>query len=139
MEVFRKTTPKIKEKKRPGRESPFTVEFMSMVARQVLDEGITYREAAKTYQISQGAVASWIKKFKKGDFLTPDRRPIKAVLENKVHLLEDNVKELKREIGELYLENLMLKKALSYSVSSKKENSSVITSENLDQFQKAAK
>jgi hypothetical protein len=44
------------------------------------------------------------------------------------------VKNLKTEIGELYLENLMLKKALEFSRQIKNEDSSVITSENLDQL-----
>jgi len=47
------------------------------------------------------------------------------------------MKDLKREIGELYLENLMLKKALYHSRQIKKENSSIITEENLAQFQQA--
>ncbi len=46
--------------------------------------------------------------------------------------LERYVKTLETEIGELYLENLMLKKALEYSQQLKKEDLSVITFEHLD-------
>lgn len=46
---------------------------------------------------------------------------------------EFQLRELKHEIAELYLENLMLKKALQFSQQVKRENSSVITSENSGQ------
>jgi hypothetical protein len=42
------------------------------------------------------------------------------------------LKDLKLQIAELYLENLMLKKMLEHSLQKRKESSSDITSENLD-------
>ena len=53
--------------------------------------------------------------------------------------MESQMRDLKHEIAELYLENLMLKKMVQHSQRIKKENSSVITSENLDQHRKGAK
>ncbi|MGE3262399.1 MAG: hypothetical protein AB7K68_11520 [Bacteriovoracia bacterium] len=49
------------------------------------------------------------------------------------------MKDLKLEIADLYLENLMLKKALEHSLRKKNEDSSVITSENLARLKEDAK
>jgi len=138
MDIYRKKIQKVKEKKQPGREPTHTVEYMSMVAKKVTEEGMTYREASKTFGISQGAIAQWKKKYLDGVWMNHDRTKHKGASEARVHILSDQVKELKQEIGELYLENLMLKKALYHSQQIKKENSSVITSENLAQFQEGA-
>ena len=59
--------------------------------------------------------------------------------EHKLIRMESQMRDLKHEIAELYLENLMLKKILQHSRQIKKESSSVITPENLDQYRKAAK
>jgi transposase len=109
-----------------------------MVAQKVVEEGMTYRVAAKTFAISTGAVSAWTKKYKKGNLLQSAKDKEQSP-DYKIYQLEDQVKELKTEIGDLYLQNQMLKKALFHSQMKKKENSSVITSENLAQFQKAAK
>ena len=130
MEIYKKSKPT--EKLPAGRPNKFTNEYMMMVARKVVDEGMTYREASKTFDCSQGAIADWIKRYRKGGL--NKKAPVKTK-EYRICMLEDSIKDLKQEIGELYLENLMLKKALSHSRYVKKQHSSVITSENLEQFQ----
>ena len=72
--------------------------------------------------------------------ISPEQKEQKQLCKSlTIEKLEDQVKDLKTEIGELYLETRMLKKILAYSQRKKRENSSIITSENLDQFQKDAK
>ena len=137
MEIYRKVAPK--EKKVPGRSAKFTSEFMIMVAKKVEEEGMTYKVASKTFGISQGAVATWIKKFKAGGHMTVKEQRGGPSDDLKIYRLEDQVEELKKEIGQLYLENQLLKKAIYHSQSKKKDPSSVITSENLDQWRGGAK
>lgn len=137
MEVFRQKRAS-REKLPAGRPPKWTNEFMLMVAKKVVDQGMTYREASKTFEVSSGAVGAWIKNYKKGNLGPIAPAQIRESQELKIYRLEEQLKDLKGEIGELYLENLMLKKALIHSRQVKKENSSVITSENLAQFQKAA-
>ena len=60
-------------------------------------------------------------------------------VENKLLQHETQIRNLKQEIADLYLENKMLKKMFEYSQHLKKEDSSVITSENLDQYREPAK
>ncbi len=136
MEVFRKRAPK--EKQPAGRAPQWTSEYMFMVARKVVDEGMKYREAAKNFNVSTGSVGSWVRKYKRGA-LNATSKGVEQSEELKIFRLEDQVKELKGEIGDLYLQNQLLKKALYHSQQKKKETSSVITSENLAQFQKGAK
>ena len=136
MEVFRKHAPK--EKRPAGKPPQWTSEYMFMVAQKVVEEGMTYREAAKTFNVSTGSVGAFVRKYKKGNLnaYSKGNEPSDKL---KMFRLEEQVKELKGEIGDLYLQNQMLKKALYHSQQKKKDNSSVITSENLAQFQKGAK
>jgi len=136
MEVFEQK--KVREKRPQGRQPKFTLEFMMMVARQVVEKELGYRDAAKLYGVSHGSIGAWVKKFKKKSWGNAAKT---SVISEEVHRyrVESHVKELKHEIAELYLENLMLKKILQHSQQIKKERSSVITSENLDQFKKGVK
>ena len=135
MEVFRKQPPK--EKRPTGRQPKWTSEFMWMVAKKVVEEGMKYREAAKVFGISQGSVTSWVKKYRRGNLEPLSKKELSD--DSKIYRLEEQVKELKTEVGDLYLQNQMLKKILLLSQQKKKDNSSVITSENLAQFQRDAK
>lgn len=136
MEILNKYPPK--EKKKTGRKPKYKLEFMNMVASKVVEDGLTFREAAKTFNVSQGSVSLWVKNFKKG-FVPVKSRDIDREKDMQVYRLEEKVKDLTTEVGSLYLENQLLKKALSHAASKRKDNSSVITSRNLAQFQKDAK
>ncbi|HAR42118.1 MAG TPA: hypothetical protein DCS07_05725 [Bdellovibrionales bacterium] len=136
MEVYR--TKKMKEKKPQGREPTYTQEYMMMVAKSVVEKGMTLREAAQTFGVSHGSVSLWKKMYKQGEVRSSDRLPAEKP-DVKIYRLESHLKELKQEIGELYLENLMLKKTLKFSQQVKRENSSIITSESLDQSEEDAK
>ena len=139
MEIF--NPPPVKEKRPPGRQAKHSVEFMIMVARKVIEGEMSYREAGKTFNISHGTIGSWIQKYKhQGNKQQRNKRKSKYKQEVEQYRHEGQIKELKHEIAELYLENLMLKKALKYSRSllTKKSDSSVITSENLDQLPEVA-
>lgn len=128
MEIFNQT--KVKEPKIIGRKPKYTQEFMMMIGRKVTEGEMTLREAAKTFGVSHGSVSVWKKRFKKNEGWG-NAAKVKLVSERtKDQRYEFQLRELKHEIAELYLENLMLKKALQFSQQVKKENSSVITSEN---------
>lgn len=112
---------------------------MLMVARKCVEEGMTYREAGKTFNVSHGSVYAWILKYKhQGGKQKRNERTSKYKQEVESYRHTAQLKELKHEIAELYLENLMLKKALKHSLQLKKLNSSVVTSENLDQLREHA-
>ena len=125
-----------KEKKQLGRKSPHPVEFQIMVARKVRSGAMTFREASKAFGISGGCVNSWIRKHEKGTMPIP--KPHKESDATVIGRMESHIKELKGEIAELYLQNLMLKKAMKLVLEKKSAGSSVITSENLEAYRGAA-
>jgi len=129
---------KAKVPKKIGRDPKYSLDYCMMMASQVADKGMTYREAAKVYGMSHGSVHHWKKVYVSGKY--PKMKKAQGMSpENKLLQLEGHVRNLKQEIADLYLENLMLKKMAEYTQQSRKQDSSVITSENLDQFQKDAK
>lgn len=138
MDVLNKVLPK--EKNPSGRAPKYSVEYYMMMAKEVVDKGMTYRKAGEIYKVSHGTVSHWAKLYREG--ILPNRlkkeKKDSLAKESDLQRLERYIKNLKTEIGELYLENLMLKKALEYSRQIKREDLSVITSESLDQLRGGA-
>ena len=131
MDILNQVLPK--EKNPSGRAPKYSVEYYMMMAKQVVDKGMSYRQASIIYKCSHGTVSHWVKLYRTGvlpNRLKKEKRDV-AAKEHDFVRLERHIKHLKTEIGELYLENIMLKKALEYSHQLKKEDLSVITSEHL--------
>ncbi len=138
MEIF--NPPQVKEKRPPGRQAKHTPEYRMMVARKCVEEGMTYREAAKTFNLSHGSVYAIIQQYRRqGTKAKRNQQTSKYKKEVEEYRHQSQVKDLKHEIAELYLENLMLKKALEHSLRRKSDDSSVITSENLERLKGAVK
>ncbi len=136
MEIYRKHMPK--EKRPAGRTPKWTTEFMYMVVQKIEVEGMTYLQARDTFGVSNGSISAWLRKYRKGK-LVPVEKAHEPAPDLQIYRLEEQVKELKSEIGDLFLQNQMLKKALYHSQQKKKDSSSVITSKNLEAFQKGVK
>jgi len=118
-------------KRKPvGRPTKKSIEYMMMVCKEV-EGGMTIRLAAKTFGISQAAVSTWSRKYRAGKL---GEKVSGETDTAKTQRLEENIKELKSEVAELYLQNQVLKKAITYTQKKRKLATSVITSENLDQF-----
>jgi len=129
---------KPKEPKKIGRAPKYSLDYYMMIAKQVVEQGMSYREASKIYNVSHGSVHHWKKVYLDGKF--PKMKKSQTVSpENQLLMKETQIRNLKQEIADLYLENLMLKKMFEYSKHLKKEDLSVITSENLDQYQERVK
>jgi transposase-like protein len=122
-------------KKEVGRPHKLPSEIRRLIAQQVTTGEVTYRRACEKYGVSSGAVAKCVKEFKGGGIKTnnpprwtdEERTPREKALE-----MENKI--LKAEVGELYLQMKLLKKAEDYKQWLKNEASSVITSENLEQL-----
>lgn len=138
MEIF--SQPEIKEKRPQGRRPKHSVSYREMVAKRILEEGMSYRQAAKNFGLSHGSIANIIKNHRHGK-LNAKRREYttkhKKELEN--YRQKCVVTDLKVQIAELYLENLMLKKMCEHFAQKRRENSSDITSENSDLLPELAK
>lgn len=136
MDILNPKTPK--QPKKVGRAPKYNLDWYMTMAKNVVEQGMSYREAAKVYGMSHGSVHHWKKVYLAGKF--PKMKQAATVSPETRHLhLESQIRNLKQEIADLYLENLMLKKMSAYSRQLKSESSSVVTSENLDQFQERVK
>lgn len=137
MEVF--TPPPYKEKRPIGRAPKLTVEARLLVGQKVLSKDMTYVEATKTFGISQGAVSNCIKFYQKQSvYKKKNERNAERNVEIDDYRHKAELKALKQEIADLYLENQLLKKLINRSAQQKKLSGSVITSENLDQLKRGA-
>ena len=112
-----------------------------MMCKRVIEEGLSYREAAKIYKMSHGSINYWVNLHKAGKIpgKVAKAKKFAESQDGAVIRLEAFIVSLKTEIGELYLENQILKKARVFLQEQKKSHSSAITSENLDQWKKAAR
>jgi transposase len=135
MEVY--TPPPFREARTNGRPQKLTPEAQLLVASKVTSKEMTYREAAKAFGVSTAVIGRCVK-VAAGNASKKKRNETanayNATAEAYRH--QAQIKELKLEIGDLYLENQMLKKILNKSVQIKKSNGSVITTNNLDQLQR---
>jgi transposase len=101
---------------------------------------MSYREAGNSFGLSHGSISAIVKQYKhEGSKSKRNIRTSKYREEVEAYRQQSQMKDLKLEIADLYLENLMLKKALEHSLRTKKEDSSVITSENLERLKGDAK
>lgn len=137
MEAF--TTPPYREKRPPGRPATLSLECRLMVGAKVTSKEMTYEEAAKTFGLSQGSVGSCVKLFKSQSInQRRNERNQERNEEIKNYQQQAQVKALKQQIADLFIENQMLKKILQRSLQIKKDNGSVITTENLGALQEDA-
>jgi len=138
MEIL--TPPEVREKRPPGRRAKYGPSYMMMVAKKVVEDGMSYREAGKTFNLSHGSISNLVKNYKNGGAKKKrSETSHKYKQEVEAYRHQAQMKDLKLEIADLYLENLMLKKMLEHSLRKKRETSSDITSENLDLLPARAK
>jgi transposase-like protein len=97
------------------------------------------REAAELFGVSHSSINAWRKAYQSGKLGPGSKELQNETLGVRNRRLQEHILELKAEIGDLYLQNQLLKKAIVTSRQRKKENSSVIKPNNLDQFQEDVK
>jgi transposase len=135
MEVY--NPPPYREARATGRPTKLTHETRLLIASKVTSKEMTFRDAAKAFGVSTGAVNACVKMAAKEASKTKVNERVNSYNSAAdAYRHQAQIKELKLEIGDLYLENQMLKKILNKSLLIKKSNGSVITTENLDQLQR---
>lgn len=105
--------------------------FKRKLVNQIQANEITISEASRTHDISRTLIDLWVRKFNEGT-LADSPSAKEKVLEKEVH-------KLKAKVGELVMEIELLKKIQRYARQRRKEDTSVITLKNLEQFQKGVK
>jgi transposase-like protein len=109
----------------------FTIGFKQQVVAEIKSGQITLSGASRKYEIGYGTVESWVQRFEEGK-LTGKAEPEDGALK------AEN-ERLKAKVGELTMEIDLLKKFNTWVQQRRKENTSVITGNNLAQFVGGAK
>ena len=109
---------------------------MMAVAQKVASGELTQRQAAKRYGVSHGSISVWKKRYVTNTLhlMKQKRDPKPKTPSGREAALENEIKALKQELADLYMQVQMLKKAQVFADRARKDASSIITSENSDQF-----
>lgn len=108
----------------------FDVQFKTRVCEAVRSGMMTAAEACREYQLSRTAVDRWLKAF--------DAGTLGAKQSTRERDLERENEKLKAKVGELTMQIDILKKIEDWKRRERSVASSIITSENLGQFQRPA-
>jgi hypothetical protein len=89
---------------------------------------------AREYKIPSAVITRWKRHYAAGtlDEMSEPRRSMDSG-DLKAMNLEKEIRMLKEQLGDLYMQNHLLKKAQAWAQQMKNESSLIITSENLDQ------
>ena len=109
----------------------FEVGFKKQLVAEIELGRMTPGAAARQHQISPSVIKRWVDQSREGTLQAGPSVREKA--------LERENRELKEKLAELYLQVEHLKKMGDYARRRKSAATSVITSQNLDQFRKGAK
>ena len=83
----------------------YSQDFKLQAARLVTEQGYTLRDAGDRLGVSAWSIRYWIKKYRQTGQLPPENLIVPAA---------DELKQLRREITQLRMENDILKKAAAY-------------------------
>lgn len=108
----------------------FDVQFKTRVCEVVRSGMMTVAEACREYQLSRAAVDRWLAAYDGGEL--SERRSTRE------RELERENERLKAKVGDLTMQIDILKKIEDWQRRERSVASSIITAENLAQFQKPA-
>jgi transposase len=83
----------------------YTREFKLQAAKLIVNQGYTYKKACAQLGINAWSLRDWIRKFRKDGALPPVGEVLPTA---------EELKALRKEVSELRMENMILKKATAY-------------------------
>jgi transposase-like protein len=107
----------------------FSTDFKRQVVQEI-ETGLSVAEASRRHQIDPTVIAKWRSRLLQGTLMDKPTTREKA--------LEKELDRYKSKVAELLMENDLLKKFHQWSQQQKKLNTSVVTSKNLEEFQRGA-
>ncbi len=110
----------------------FEPEFKLRIAQQVLSGENTQNALAREYGIAPCVIRHWVKKIEDGEMLSSGP----SMQERR---LQEENRQLKEKLAELYMQVELLKKIPSFVQSQRSARSSVVTSSNLARLRGDAK
>jgi transposase len=91
-----------------ARHRRFSFEFKRQVALDVLEERVGLRDMARKHSISRSLIRQWIQKYETGQ-LTDELDEVR------IAEYEGKIAELERKVGQLTMENDLLKKGVRWA------------------------
>ena len=88
-----------------SRGKTYTREFQLGACKLVVEQGYSRSEAAKRLGVSSESIKRWIQKFRASGDLPPEDQPVPEA---------EQMREMRKELEQLRLENEILKKAAAY-------------------------
>ena len=88
-----------------GKQRRYDRQFKLSAARLVVEQGYSCNEAAERLGASAWSIRQWVNKFRESGDLAPAEQSRSAA---------DDVRQLRKEVRQLKLENEILKKAAAY-------------------------
>jgi len=99
----------------------YTMMFKSQVAEEFLTGNWPVRVLAEKYHIDHRLVRIWVEKYRAGEFTGAEAED--AIVAD----YEDRIAELERKVGQLVMENELLKKRLEIASHHATANSSIVS------------
>ena len=113
------------------RKRQFEIGFKRQVVQEVESGSISLSAAGRKYELSPNLINQWRDKFRGGSL---NDQPSKRERE-----LEKEVERYKLLLAEAHADREFLKKAQDYARRLKKQDTAVITGQNIDQFRTGSK
>lgn len=113
------------------RKRKFETSFKLQVVQEVESGSISLSAAGRKYELSPNLINQWRDKFRGGGL---SNEPTKRERE-----LEKELESYKVLLAEAHADREFLKKAKEFSQRLRKQNSAVITGQNIDQFRTGSK
>ena len=110
----------------------FNDEFKAKIVETVASGAATQAELSRQYGISPVMIGRWKREYSSGKFFENANNA-------DIASIKIRMAELERLVGELLLENKMLKKAKELDTIQKKDNLAIITSQNAARFRNGAR
>ena len=101
----------------------FSAAFKRQVVEEVLAGAATMAQVCRRYELCQTVVRSWREQYAQGRLADPEQ-----VGQNQ----EQRILELERMVGQLTMENALLKRAVAYTLQRRNETSSPLSGPRAD-------
>jgi transposase-like protein len=88
-----------------ARTSRYAREFRLQAAKMIVEQGMTFREAAHRVGVSPRSLRDWIGQFRSQGLLPPEGQAVP---------MAEELKAARKEMARLRMENEILKKAAAY-------------------------
>lgn len=104
-----------------ARHRTYSIEFKRQVVQEYLSGEESLHGLAKRHRISRNLIRLWLKKYEDGEFTE------EAALASTLEEYEARIAQLERKVGQLTMENDLLKKTLPPSRSKRSVGSSIVS------------